>query len=148
MGGPAGLTGYGKRLLPVIPTRELQELYDEFRRVREEHDFKTSLALQANQDPNGQLDLLRPRTPSQATTMSRSPSGTSCKSAKAGDSESAELPETRPKRRAMRRGPLGKVEKARAAFYRKLGACQECRGRKVKVSIQTAFHGPLAQGQY
>lgn len=92
---------------------------------------------------NSQADLLEPPTPSQATSMSRSPSVQSQTHSAAHSRAPVDIAEVidqeeragtaRP--RAARRGPLAKPTKARAALLRKLGACDNCRERKVKVRL-------------
>lgn len=42
------------------------------------------------------------------------------------------------KRRAMRYGPLDDLKRERAALVRKLGACSNCKKRRVKVSTPMA----------
>lgn len=128
----------GDSLLPVTPTTELQGLYDEWRGAEEQLGFGDRVARHVAQSPVDANTLLRPRTPSQTTTMSRSPSSASYTSTNLGGTdeihtrESAHL-DARRIRKAVRRGPLDKATKARAAFVRKLHACPECKRRKVSV---------------
>jgi hypothetical protein len=45
--------------------------------------------------------------------------------------------------RSRRRGPLPPVVRSRTAFMRKLGACKECKHRRVAVSMRWIFVLPL-----
>jgi hypothetical protein len=110
-----------------IPTPETQELYNKMRQ-REEWDLLHA------QDEQG--DFLQPPSPSQATTMSRSPSCASTTHSVTRGVHDIEIDgdHSRPKKlRAGRHGPLSDSAKYRAALMRKLRACGSCRERKVKV---------------
>lgn len=81
-------------------------------------------------------DFLRPPTPSpsQATTSPGSPSCASTTHSLTRDLDDVDIGADEPrnkKRKAGRSGPLTPLDRAKAAFKRKLGACQECRLRKV-----------------
>jgi hypothetical protein len=136
---PSGSPRHGAWLLPVTPTPELQELYDELRRAEDEQNLCRRLPLQDAEELKGPNALLQPGAHPQATSMSRSPSGASHTSTKHGGIDADAIgdnsrPDTRPKKRAIRRRPLDKVGKAKAALVRKLHACPECKTRKVTVS--------------
>ncbi|KAK3695622.1 hypothetical protein B0T22DRAFT_344170, partial [Podospora appendiculata] len=122
------------------PTPELQEMYNNIRRMEEALSLEDRLQLRegpgGNDSPGG--ELLQPPTPS-APSMSRTPSyaSTSHSVTQAlndvglDDDQSQDRPSNK-KRRPGRQGPLDKFTKARTAFMRKLGACDTCRNRKVK----------------
>ncbi|KAK3367168.1 hypothetical protein B0T24DRAFT_384580 [Lasiosphaeria ovina] len=122
----------GEALLQPMWTSELQDLYNTMRQVEEELPLMERVDLQnAPGNRDGQNDFLQPPTPS--TAMSRSPSCASTTNSVTRALKNVEMDDDRPsKKRAMRHGPLDKYTKARAAFIRKLGACDSCRGRKVK----------------
>lgn len=145
----SGPPSRGTSLLPVGPTPELQELYDELRRAEDEERLRVRLPLQVSEQVNSPKALLQPGALPQGTIMSRSTSDaslaskstTSTKSTKHGGTNVDDLGndlrrDARPRKRAIRRRPLDKVEKARAALVRKLHACPQCRSRKVTVSAQ------------
>jgi hypothetical protein len=123
--------------LHVTPTPELQGLYDELRRAEEEAELSRLHSPSSTGKPTGSAALLQPESLAQA--MSRSPSSASYNSTGQCSTDADDLDdgchsETRTKRRAIRRQPLDKVRKARAALVRKLGACTKCRARRVSVS--------------
>ncbi|KAL8383606.1 hypothetical protein RB595_010685 [Gaeumannomyces hyphopodioides] len=71
-----------------------------------------------------------------SATMSRSPSATSSNSLNNGMDDlrvqEPPSPNTRKqKRQPKRKGPLTETAKTKAAFLRRIGACSDCRGRKV-----------------
>lgn len=107
------------------------------RDAEEELDLKERIDLQGGLD-SGTTQDNPPQSlaPSQAATM---PGPPSCKSITRGfkDMEISDgTQQEKQKRKAMRHGPLDKCTKARAALMRKLGACQNCRYRRVKVIVR------------
>lgn len=142
-----GSPSHGASQLPVTPTPEIQELYDELRIAEGEQEQHSRLSVRTSREmDNNAGTSLQLGGLSQGMIMSRSPSSASqasqsTKHGSAGIDDAGEDPrqDAQPKkRRAVRRRALGKVEKARAALVRKLGACPECRTRKVSVSAQTS----------
>ncbi|OIW30678.1 hypothetical protein CONLIGDRAFT_668624 [Coniochaeta ligniaria NRRL 30616] len=130
----SGSPDQSTRLLPVMPTSELQTLYDELRRAEDELELSRRTTPHAAENSNDPDALLQPGTLPQATTMSRSPSSASHTSTKHGGTDGfgeGSRPDTRTKQRAKRRRPLDKVGKAKAALVRKLHACPGCKSRKV-----------------
>lgn len=124
-------------LLPIIPTPELQSLYDELRKAIDEQKLHRGITSQVGENSTDSKVSLQPGTLLQATTMSRSPSSASQTSTRHGITDEfgeGSRPDTRARRRAVRRRPLDKVGKAKAALVRKLHACPECKYRKVTVS--------------
>lgn len=100
---------------PVIPTPELQDLYSNFR-IAEDRE---RVAVMNSNDPNLLPDMTMPRP----TTLSRS------------TSNDAPSPEGQGRRsRGKRTGGLDPVKKAKTALVRKIGACAECRHRRIQVS--------------
>ncbi|KAK0725771.1 hypothetical protein B0H67DRAFT_140387 [Lasiosphaeris hirsuta] len=123
----------GRRGGRVPQTPEIQELYNKMRRIEERLTFRDALELQNGQGGNDS-HLRPPETPSQATSMSRTHSHVSTTRSITRDLDEADIDEQQspaPKKRAIRKGHLSPFKKARAAFMRKIGACPECRARKV-----------------
>lgn len=122
-----------------VPTPETQELYNLMRQREEELSELTlsdRLQIQNGTGSNDEhADLLRPPTPSQGPTSPRSPSCASTTHSLSRALDDVEIDDEEPskKRRAIRHGPLEPLKRARAAFMRKVGACQECKTRRVKV---------------
>ncbi|KAK3331168.1 hypothetical protein B0H66DRAFT_92260 [Apodospora peruviana] len=124
------------RITP-IPTPELQKLYSHWRQLQEFDELQKQGSGPGSND--GENGFLRPPSPSQATTMSRSPSCASTTNSvtreitNMGISGSEERPQgTTTRRKQGRQGPLDSTDKARTAFVRKLRACGKCHRRKVK----------------
>jgi hypothetical protein len=114
-----------------IPTEETQELYNKWRQV--EDRLVTPQAL--DQLPSGHsTSFLEPPSPSLATSMTRSHSYASTTHSithAIQDMGVGDQPQL--KRRPGRNGPLAEAKKRKAALVRKLGACPNCRERKVQV---------------
>ena len=137
IGGDRGEGGHS-----VTPTSETQELYDNMRRLEEEYESGTPSSLGAYlqaQNSKGSsdehADQLQPPTPSQGAASPLSPSCASTTHSlnQAMDHMDVGDDEPRRKRLAIRHGPLHPYKRARAAFMRKVGACSECRSRRVQV---------------
>ncbi|KAK0633768.1 hypothetical protein B0T14DRAFT_491884 [Immersiella caudata] len=114
-----------------IPTPETQTLYDDLRMIEDGLDMADRLQLQNGRD---HAPYLQPPPHSPAPPSPRSPScaSTTHSLTRAFDDVAIEEEEPQNKRRkAMRRGPLDNVKRARAALMRKLGACAECKARRV-----------------
>ncbi|KAL2020470.1 hypothetical protein VTK56DRAFT_8355 [Thermocarpiscus australiensis] len=111
-----------------VPTPETQELYNKWR----QEDEKPSLERIEQQ---GESDgFLCPLSPSQATARSRSPSCASTTHSvthamNAIGVSGDQLQTSRA--RSGRHGPLPQAKRLKAALIRKLGACDDCRGRRV-----------------
>ncbi|KAK1758320.1 hypothetical protein QBC47DRAFT_374280 [Echria macrotheca] len=118
-----------------IPTAETQDLYGAMRRIEEQLSLSDQLRLRSG-PPSGDEhgDFLRPPSPSLAPTSPRSPScpSTTFSLTRGFDDVGLDEEEPRAKRRAVRHGPLDALDRAKAALMRKLGACADCRFRKVK----------------
>ena len=113
------------------PTPETQELYNKMRREEEKPSFEFL------RQQSGLGGFLQPPSPSIATATSPAPSSASATHSvtRAMNDMSVGGDQPRPKKpRAGRHGPLREATKHRAALMRKLGACEECRERRVKVS--------------
>jgi len=113
---------------PPIPTPETQELYN---KLRQEEERLTPESL--SQMQNGPSNLLQPPSPSQATASSPSPSCASTTYSIGHAMDNMRVGDHLRVRKQGRHGPLSEPKKRRAALMRKLGACPECRGRKVSV---------------
>jgi len=121
------------RLHPV-PTPETQDLYNKFREEEERQPTLTSESLQQIQP--GTTGFLQPPSPSQPSVSSPSPSHHSATHSISRDMGGMGLDEqtrARPNRRPGRNGPLSELKKRKTALMRKLGACDECRERRVGV---------------
>jgi hypothetical protein len=125
------------------PTMETQELYDKVRRIQDgtepdDHLQYRNIITGLCDEPMDTGFLPLPTHSRSPTSPSPSCASTtySIRQAMGG----AELEEDRPqkKRRAMRQGPLDPLDRAQAALMRKIGACSDCKARKVKVSVQVA----------
>ncbi|KAK3364463.1 hypothetical protein B0T25DRAFT_443540, partial [Lasiosphaeria hispida] len=117
----------------ILPTADIQELYNDMRRIEERLTFDAALELQNGQGGNDR-HLRPPETPSQATSMSRTHSHVSTAHSIIEGLDEVAIDEQQspaPKKRAVRTGHLSPFKKARAAFTRKIGACVGCRARKV-----------------
>ena len=125
------------------PTAETQELYNKMKQIESELDLGDRIKLQGGHGgESSPVELLEPPTPSQADTMSRSPSVRSHTHSLPYGSNPVDIADVveqeervGKKRRAVRRGPLDSYTKARAALLRKLGVCDGCRERKVRVGF-------------
>ena len=113
------------------PTPETQELYNTWRRAEEQLLTARSL----DRLPSGHSNSLEPPSPSQATTMSRTPSYASTTGSIARGVQAMAVNDASPntKRRRGRNRPLSTVGGPKTALIRKLGACIECAQRRVKV---------------
>lgn len=145
MAAQRGIFPDGDRRWAVTPTPELQELYDKYREAEDGLDLSDRLVLQAGQASDDTNAPLRLETLSQGTMMSRSPSCASHHSANlsgpdANDNRETSHLDARPKGRAKRHGPLSETKRLRAAFIRKLGACLQCRSRKVSVRVHFSLN--------
>jgi hypothetical protein len=117
-------TGRGDDGSRSVPTAETQTLYDELRMIEEGLDMVD------------RLQYLQPPPHSPAPPSPRSPSCASTTHSLTRAFDDVAIEEEEPqnkKRKAMRRGPLDNVKRARAALMRKLGACAECKARRVGV---------------
>ncbi|KAK4443709.1 hypothetical protein QBC34DRAFT_386024 [Podospora aff. communis PSN243] len=115
-------TGRGDEGSRAVPTAETQTLYDELRMIEEGLDMVD------------RLQYLQPPPHSPAPPSPRSPSCASTTHSLTRAFDDVAIEEEEPqnkKRKAMRRGPLDNVKRARAALMRKLGACVECKARRV-----------------
>ncbi|KAM7188524.1 hypothetical protein V8F20_010542 [Naviculisporaceae sp. PSN 640] len=126
---------YDDRYVAIIPTPELQELYNTWRQQQElEAHVKEQAQLAVGSSDGGSQHHEYLRPPS-AATMSRSPSCASTSNSVTGGMNNMGLSDEKPaKKKQGRQGPLDALGKARAALVRKLHACQNCRSRKVKCS--------------
>ncbi|KAH6628746.1 hypothetical protein F5144DRAFT_323759 [Chaetomium tenue] len=112
----------------VVPTAETQELYNKWRQAYEEGLNEESL----RQMQNMHAGHLQPPSPSRATS-SRSPSNASTTysvSHAMGEMDVGDQSQTR-KQKPGRRGPLNPIKQLRANLMRKIGACPDCRERRV-----------------
>jgi len=143
--GPAGHAGSrparrGDEGSRSVPTPETQDLYDSIRRIEEGLPLATRLQLQDGPVVNDEhAAYLQPPPHSQAPTSPRSPScaSTTHSLTRAFDDVAIEDEEHQnKKRRAMRHGPLDGLKRARAALMRKLGACPDCKARRVGVRLR------------
>lgn len=131
---------YDDRYVAIVPTIELQRLYNNWRQLEEQEllaahvEEQAQLAAAGSSHGGGQNpEFLRPPSLS-ATIMSRSPSSASTSNSVTGGMNDMGLSEDKPtKRKQGRQGPLDACGKAKAALVRKLNACPNCRLRKVKV---------------
>lgn len=114
----------------AVPTHKTQDLYNKMRKEEEKP------TLQGLREQDTSPGFLGPPSPSQATTTSRSPSCASTTRSVAGAMNGMGVggdPSRIKKTRATRRGPLTEAGRLRAALMRELGACTDCRARRVKV---------------
>ena len=140
---PPRLSVDGQFPATPAPTAETQELYNKMKQIESELDLGDRIKLQGCHGGEcSPVELLEPPTPSQADTMSRSPSVRSHTQSLPHGSNAVDIADVveqeeraGKKKRAVRRGPLDGYTKARAALYRKLGVCDGCRERKVKVGF-------------
>ncbi|KAH6855333.1 hypothetical protein B0I37DRAFT_295430, partial [Chaetomium sp. MPI-CAGE-AT-0009] len=113
---------------PVVPTAETQDLYNKWRKAHDETLNRESL----RQMQNLHSGHLQPPSPSQATMSSRSPSNASTTYSVSHAMDEMNVgDQPRPRQRSGRRGPLSHVQQLRANLMRKIGACAECRARRV-----------------
>lgn len=132
--GPSGNTTdyYDDRYPPVVPTPELQELYNTWRQQQELEAHLKAQAQVALGSSDGGSQHLRPHS---AVSMSRSPSCASTSHSVTGGIKNMGLSDDKPaKKKQGRQGALNALKKAKAALVRKLSACPSCRSRKVGVS--------------
>ncbi|KAK5656554.1 hypothetical protein OQA88_4533 [Cercophora sp. LCS_1] len=115
-----------------IPNSETQDLYNTMRELEDGVSFDQQLQLQSRGPANEYPGHLRP--PSQAPTSPRSPASTthSVTGALAEVELHDEEQQPNKKRRAVRHGSLEPVQRAKAALMRKIGACADCKARKVQ----------------
>jgi len=129
-----------------IPTPALQDKYNKWREMEdhrnkwhEMEDHREQLRLKTGFGSyGGHDDLLSPGSPPESSPMSRTPSCASTTHSINDAMSNADLEDDKSqskKRRPGRQGPLDPVAKAKTALMRKLGACENCRDRKVKVSL-------------
>jgi hypothetical protein len=113
---------------PIVPTRETQELYNKW---RQEKERLTPESLSQVQDV--QAGYLLPPSPSQRTTSSRSPSCASTTHSMTQGMDGLEVgnQQRTKKPKPGRQGPLSRVKQLRTNLMRKLGACDDCRERRV-----------------
>lgn len=123
-----------------IPTPDTQELYDAMRRIEDDLNFGDHLALMdGTESHDGRHgDGLRIPSPSLAPTSPSCASTTASISRSFDDFDLNDHDHHSKERRAVRHGPLGALERAQAALMRRIGACPECKIRKVKVNIPKA----------
>jgi hypothetical protein len=117
----------------VVPTVETQELYNKWRRAHDEGLNEESL----RQVQNMHSSHLQPPSPSRATS-SRSPSNASTTysvSHAMGEMDVGDQKSQTGKKKPGRRGPLNPIKQLRANLMRKIGACSECRDRRVSVRV-------------
>ncbi len=120
-----------------VPTEETQKLYNDWRRVEEQLLTARSLGRLSS----GHSNSLEPPSPSQPTTMSRTPSASTTGSIARGIQGMAVndgSPVTKRQKGKGRRGPLSEVGSLKTALTRKLRACKECSQRRVKVRDRAA----------
>lgn len=120
--------------IPVQPTPDLQEIYNEMRELEEqltEQLTRESLS----QVPDGRAAALCPSSPSQATTPSLAETVSSTARGIDDTDTGARSPGGNVKR--GRHGPLSKVKRLKANLMRKIKACDECRERRVEVRKPT-----------
>ncbi len=130
-----------------VPTAEQQEAYNLMRQIEDEEpqplDARLLLQNASGGSNDEHADFLQPPTPSQATTSPGSPSCASTTHSITRDFDGVDIGSEEPrskKRRSGRQGPLTRLDRAKAALKRKLGACPECRTRKVTVRIPSLHH--------
>ena len=114
----------------VVPTVETQELYNRWRRAEEGLNEES---LRQVQNMHG--GHLQPPSPSRATS-SRSPSNASTTysvSHAMGEMDVGDQRSQTGKHKPGRRGPLKPIKQLRANLMRKIGACPDCRERRVGV---------------
>lgn len=112
----------------VVPTVETQELYNRWRRAEEGLNEES---LRQVQNMHG--GHLQPPSPSRATS-SRSPSNASTTysvSHAMGEMDVGDQRSQTGKHKPGRRGPLKPIKQLRANLMRKIGACPDCRERRV-----------------
>jgi len=97
--------------LRSIPTPKTQNLYNIFRQLEDD----------------------KSQTPYASPVSSRT--------RPTGDAETDDGQPPTKKQKAQRQGPLGDLKRARAAFMREIGACQDCNSRKVVVSCSCFVGG-------
>lgn len=121
------------------PTPELQELFNNMRDTEEDLDIDDRLRLRNDPslDPSRKNGSLWPPPASHNPSTSRNlPHATSApvNLAMSDGIHDIEHPAASGRRPGGRHGPLDNYTKARAAFMRRIGVCQQCRKRKVKAS--------------
>ena len=94
------------------------------------------LELQISHDDHQDMTTLQPPSfPACPPSPARSQASTARSVSRAmNDMAIIDRPPGKRLKRGGRRGPLPKEKKRRAALVRRVGACKECRRRKVKVS--------------
>lgn len=137
---------------PIVPTPETQELYNiwqqkvESERLQQENDSLTANSLRlASAGTHGSV-FLRAHSPSQMTTSSRAPSHVSSARSLGRGMDELQSRITRRsgtdrrsrqgrsgKNKRGRHGPMADATRYKANLMRKIGACDECRGRRVAV---------------
>ncbi|KAK0723668.1 hypothetical protein B0T21DRAFT_294156 [Apiosordaria backusii] len=161
----------GKGPVPrPTPNEETQELYNIWQEAEREVNYEEIRRLNEGATFVGHNEFL---SPSQATSRSQSPSCTSATHSVTKtmthidlDQGSSDLDQGRSdlgqrrskskKKRATRTKPLSKPAKAKAAFIRKLGACEDCRTRRIGCTrehwdlklfedVWRVTHGPLPE---
>ncbi|KAK3298127.1 uncharacterized protein B0H64DRAFT_65540 [Chaetomium fimeti] len=111
---------------PVVPTPETQDLYNKWRQAYEETLNEESLRNVQN------LHGAHLQLPSSSqTTTSRSPSNASTTYSVSQAMDGMNVGDLPQKQKPGRRGPLTGVQQLRANLMRKLGACADCRARRV-----------------
>ncbi|KAK4200131.1 hypothetical protein QBC40DRAFT_73636 [Triangularia verruculosa] len=114
------------------PSEETQELYNLWQQAEREVNLEDLRRLNEPATFVGHEDFL---SPSQATSRSRSASCTSTTQSVISGMSGVDLnrrgSKSKGRKRATRTKPLSKTAKAKAAFIRKLGACDDCRKRRV-----------------
>jgi len=122
-------TGRDDEASRTDPTPETQSLYDDIRMIEDGLgvDMQDRLYQLQGGSVGDHAPYLQPPQRSQAPTSPQSPSYAS-----ATHPPTHKEPQIK-NSKAMRYGPLDNLKRARAALMRKLGACAECKIRKVRV---------------
>lgn len=127
-----------------VPKYETQELYNHWQDIIR---FPATLALLDEQGMHENDFLTSPVSPNRPSSVrSRSPSCASTTNSLRQAMDNVVI-EPKRKRRAIRRQPLSKTARAKAAFIRKLGACTECHRRRVGCN-QNHYDLTLFEAQY
>jgi len=125
------------------PTMETQELYDKVRRIQDgtepdDHLQYRHIIPGLCSEPMDTEFLPLPSHSRSPTSPSPSCASTTYSLTQAMSGAGLDEDRPRKKQRAKRGGPLDPLDRAQAALMRKIGACSDCKLRKVKVSVQAA----------